>query len=490
MKHAGGISIDWIALSHQSNVPLFQQLCSQLRNAVLSGQLAADDRLPSSRVLAAECGVSRNTVITAYQQLIAEGYFHSRTGAGTRVSASLPHAGFGQQSGGDKPDDKPPIVFRGTLIDAVQYSGAFSPSLPAIDAFPYATWRRINNRLWRDLEPSQWMGYGDPAGYLPLRRCIASHLQNSRGVNCTEDQILVVSGSQQALDLVARLLIDKGDSVWFEEPGYAGARDAFRYAGASLVPISVDENGFDIESAIQTCSNARMAFVTPSHQYPLGSVLSLERRVKLLEWARDNQSWIVEDDYNSDFRYVGRPLMSLQGLDTTDRAIYMGTFSKILFPALRVGYLVLPKQLVKKFVDLRQATDGFAPTFTQAVLAEFMRQGHFDSHLRRMRKLYAQRQQALLNALQPLSDFIDVQTADSGMHLVARLRVAVADTEIAARAADSGITLLPLSTYYMADRSENGFILGYAGFEKEVMHKGVDVIRGIIDRALNNLRAC
>ena len=361
-----------------------------------------------------------------------------------------------------------------------KYGGAFSCSLPAIDAFPYELWRRINNRLWRELDPAQWMGYGDPAGYLPLRRSIASHLRNSRGVNCDAEQILVVSGSQQAIDLVARILLSPGQPVWFEEPGYAGARDAFRQAGADLVPIRVDDNGMDVEAAIATCRHAQGAFVTPSHQYPLGSALSLQRRLMLLEWAGETGAWVIEDDYNSDFRYVGRPLMSLQGLDTSDRVIYMGTFSKILFPALRIGYLVLPKQLVKQFVHVRQATDGFAPTLTQAVLAEFMQKGHFDSHLRRMRKLYAQRQQFLLEALLPFSNILSVQTNNAGMHFIARLNEKYPDTEISAMAAEAGITLFPLSTYYMGKEPENGFIFGYAGFNERTITAAIDELRRIL----------
>ncbi|MEM7292333.1 MAG: PLP-dependent aminotransferase family protein [Pseudomonadota bacterium] len=473
MKLAGGVSIDWISLSNSAKTTLFQQLCDQLRDAVLAGNLAPGSRLPSTRVLAREARVSRNTAVNAYQQLIAEGYLVSQTGSGTRVADVVPQYDF-------KARTEPPPSGRVQTAAIQAYGGAFSPSLPAVDAFPYAVWRRINNRLWKSMEPADWMGYGDTAGFWPLREGIAAHLHHTRGVRCTPEQVLVVNGSQQALDLVSRLLIARDDPVWFEDPGYAGAREALRYAGANLTPVPVDEQGMDVEYAIAHNDPARLVFVTPSHQYPLGSVLSLQRRTRLLEWANATDAWILEDDYNSDFRYIGKPLMSLQGLDSQGRVIYMGTFSKVLFPALRLGYLVLPKALVEPFLRVRTATDGFAPTFPQAVLAEFIEQGYFDTHLRRMRGLYAQRQQHLLEKLKPLAGVVDVSPSDAGMHLVARLPPTVRDVDVSRAAAEQGITTHALSTYYMGSATENGLILGYAGFEQESTDQAISRLSQII----------
>ncbi|MFM7686058.1 MAG: PLP-dependent aminotransferase family protein [Actinomycetota bacterium] len=339
--------------------------------------------------------------------------------------------------------------------------------MPAYDHFPMRVWRTLSNQYWRQ-PTSDLLGYGTPHGYRPLRVAIAEHLNSVRGVNCEPDQVIIVSGSQQALDLAFRVLLDPDDEVWIENPAYPGARSALVAAGARLVPVPVDSDGLDVSVGLRESPNARMAYVTPSHQYPLGATMSVARRMQLLRWADQRDAWIIEDDYDSEFRYSGRLLPTLQGLDTTGRTIYVGTFSKVMFPSLRLGYVVVPTELVDGFLAARAVTDRHPPTVEQAVLAEFISAGHFLRHVRRMRKLYAQRQVALLTALDDTcGDLLTVGPDDAGMHLIGWLPEGVSDSLLAARSAERGVSTPPLSHYYnRGDAARAGVILGYTGFDE------------------------
>ncbi len=327
--------------------------------------------------------------------------------------------------------------------------------------------------MWRGL-PSALLGYGHPSGYRPLREEIAAYLGAARAVRCVWEQVIVVSGSQQALDLAARVLLDPGDAAWVEDPGYAGARGALTGAGARLVPVPVDEEGLRVSAGMARCADARLAHVSPSHQYPLGATMSLPRRLELLAWASRAGSWVIEDDYDSEFRYTGRPVEALQGLDAEGRVIYVGTFSKVLSPALRLGYLVVPPDLVDPFTAARELADRHAPTVEQATLARFIAEGHFARHVRRMRALYAERQVALVSAAaRDLPGLVDVGPAEAGMHLVGWLPADADDREASRRAEAGGVEANALSLYGIEPLRRGGLLLGYAAVDEAGIRDGV-----------------
>ena len=472
-----------LGLEDSSLTPLYAQLYNRLREAILGGRLRSGVRLPSTRELASELGISRNTVMNAYDQLQSEGYLEGRVGFGTCVSSSLPdellrvrareaqeigpRSGRGLSRRGKLLSGTPP-----TVSDYQDRPRAFQPGLPALEEFPIRVWRNLHNKVWRR-PPRELLGYGDPAGYRPLREAISDHLCTTRAVRCSWEQVIVVAGSQQALDLSARLLLDPGDAAWVENPGYPGARAALTGAGARLVPVSVDNHGLDVSNGEAACREARLAYVTPSHQYPLGTTMSLPRRLDLLDWAKRADAWILEDDYDSEFRYSGRPFESLQGLDTGGRVVYAGTFSKVLFPALRLGYLVVPQDLVDAFTAARELTDLHSPSIEQTVLADFIAGGHFIRHVRRMRALYAARQKVLVEAAsQTLAGILEVRSSESGLHLVGRLPDAADDRAASRLAAERGVEAIPLSWYADGASRHKGLMLGYAAVSEEEIWKG------------------
>jgi GntR family transcriptional regulator/MocR family aminotransferase len=473
---------------------LHRQIYEGLRTAILAGRLTHAMRLPSTRALAADLGVARNTVVLAFDQLRAEGYLVGRRGGGTRVRDDVPdsllsvaaHRRTPRTS--RRPVDAPrppalPARWARVVADVGDWGAAatggpvpFAVGVPAIDAFPTDVWARLTARRWR--------GGGVPLGYarastdLALRVAIASYLTTARGARCTADQVLIVSGAQQALDLVARVFVDPGDAVWMEDPGYPGARSAFVAAGARVIPVPVDADGMDVAAGIRGASDARVVYVTPSHQFPLGSVMSSSRRLALLTWAREHDAWVLEDDYDSEFRYATRPLPCLQGLDTewggVSRVLYVGTFSKTLAPALRLGYLVVPEPLIDAFRVARTVASGHAPTFDQAVLADFIGEGHYVRHVRRVRALCAERQQALLHAVKrELDGRIDVAPDAAGLHVVGWLPHGVSDTSSAARASAAGVDVSPLSRFTVAHPQRGALLLGYAAFEERLIQGGV-----------------
>ncbi|HKE59472.1 MAG TPA: PLP-dependent aminotransferase family protein [Pyrinomonadaceae bacterium] len=477
-KHLTAAPFASVPLEESSSTPLYYQVYQRLRSAILFGQLSPGTRLPSTRQMANDLGVSRNTLLSAFDQLTAEGYVEGKVGAGTFVSPTLPEDLLEARL---KPKpvqhiemDHRPLSERGRVIarTAMTVSGPvgkarpFIPGTPALDQFPMSLWSRLLMRHWRD-ESRDLLNYGPAAGYGPLREAIAAYLGPSRGVQCNPDQIVIVSGTQQALDLAARVLIDSGDSVLVEEYCYSAAQAALVGAGATLVPVPVDDAGLDISAIATTHSSARVAYVTPSHQYPLGVTMSLSRRLALLDWANRASAWILEDDYDSEYRYVARPLAALQGLDKSGRVIYIGTFSKVLFPSLRIGYVVVPPDLVEAFVTARAAAGWCCPTIDQAVLADFIGEGHFTRHIRRMRSIHAERQATLLETLQrEAGDLLGIARTDAGIHVRALLPDHLDDKEVAAEALAQGVVAYPLSAFYLGqpNQARSGLVLGYGAY--------------------------
>ena len=477
-----------VSLDEASPVPLYRQLYDELRGAILGGRLGPGSRLPSTRDLAADLGVSRNTVTNAFLQLWAEGYLEGKVGSGTYVSRSLPDDLLRARPNAAREAPRVPasarvdrgLSRRGELLAATPATAtvrrgrprAFRSGVPALDAFPSETWARLEARCWRGA-PQSLLGYGDPAGYRPLREAIAGYLGAVRAASCSWEQVVVVSGSQQALDLCARVLLDPGDPAWVEDPCYPAARGALVGSGARLMPVRVDGEGLDVAAGEARAVDARLAYITPSHQYPLGVTMSLARRLALLDWANRSGAWILEDDYDSEYRYSGRPLSSLQGLDDGGRVLYLGTFSKVLSPALRLGYLVVPPDLVDAFAAARALVDRHSPLMEQAVLAEFMTEGHFARHLRRMRLLYAERRDALVEEVERgLAGLIEVGPAEAGLHLVGWLPEGTDDHKASRRAAARGVEAAPLAAYRIEAPQRPGLLLGYAAVDEEEIREG------------------
>jgi GntR family transcriptional regulator / MocR family aminotransferase len=469
-------------LDRTSDQPLYQQLYDQLRVSILSGKLKGGTKLPSSRTLADELGLSRNTVRNTYAQLMAEGYLESVSGGGTFVARVLPDALLKTPAPTTSKRTKPTQSAPPQLshharaqIAAPQMATAlslsregllrpFNAATPALGEFPHKVWGRLVARHARRRAMSS-MTYQDLAGYRPLREAIAEHVTVARRVNCTPEQIVITSGAQGALDLVARLLLNPGDEVWMEDPGYLGAKGALLGVGATIIPVPVDREGLVVAEGVARAPHARLAFVTPSHQFPLGMTMSLSRRLALLEWAKRANTYILEDDYDSEYRFKGRPLAALQGLDEAGRVIYIGTFTKVLFPALRLGYLVLPQLLTEAFLVVRSLVDVHPPTLEQAALADFMTQGHFNRHLRRMRKLYGERRELILHALHGLPLRIDAPEA--GLNCVVWLPDYADEVVLVQQAERQGLALWPVSTFCLKPIQGKAVLVGFGGYSNE-----------------------
>ncbi len=468
---------------------LHRQIYLELRDAIINGRLEGGTKLPATRALAASHGISRNTVLQAFDHLLAEGFLEARVGSGTFAVQ-----GFARAQTLSKATTRP-LSARGHVLAQTpvtlvrpRRSGAFRHGIGALEVFPWDVWTKLSTRIVRK-PPPELLGYSDPTGYEPLREAIAAHLRTSRAVNCSSDQIIVLSGSQQALSLCAHVLLDPGDAVWLEQPGYLGARGAFTSAGLRITGIPVDEQGLNVRAGEQLEPDAKLVYVTPSHQYPTGATMSLNRRTQLLTWANHNNAWIIEDDYDSEYRYDNRPLECLQSLDREDRVIYCGTFSKVLFPGLRIGYAVVPPNLVPAFVNARALLDRAPPGLEQAVLNAFIREGHFVKHVRRTKKLYFERQIALREALRThLGHRLEVRGFDAGMHLCGWLEPHLSDAMVAQRMADIGLEVLPLSAYSTAPLERGGLLLGYAATPIDQLRNAVQRLADVID-ALEGVRA-
>ncbi|QNM96024.1 MocR-like pyridoxine biosynthesis transcription factor PdxR [Chitinimonas koreensis] len=457
-------------LSREAAEPLNRQLYRALREAIVAGHLERGRALPASRALAEALDLARNTVLHAYAQLCAEGYCSGRGGAGTFVAASMPDAPpLAAAAVAPAGDGVPTLSRRGqALLDTLALRSepagpAFAPGLPELAAFPWATWFKLLQRRQRAAAPAEF-DYRGAGGRPELRAALADYLRLSRGVNCDAAQVLVTGGMQQTLDLLARTLADPGDTVWMEEPGYLGARTAWQAAGLAIAPVPVDAGGLAWQD--RALPPPRLVYVTPSHQYPLGSVLGLERRQALLAEAGRHGAWIVEDDYDSEFRHAGRPLAAMQGLDRAGRVLYLGTFSKVMFPALRLAYLVAPPALVEPLRRLQARLYREGDYATQAALADFIAEGHFGAHLRRMRGIYARRQARLRGTLAAeLGDGVRLHGGEAGMHVVLQLRAGSDDRAASTALQAIGLAAPPLSAYCAAEPPFPGLVLGYAGVD-------------------------
>jgi GntR family transcriptional regulator / MocR family aminotransferase len=484
------IQIQKRSTNSRSSDSLYRQVYEGYRRAIVEGSLRTGQRVPSTRVLAQELGISRMPVLNAYAQLLAEGYFQSRVGSGTVVSRSLPERIGTKESTPARSRsldrERRRVSKRCSNLASVEWFytmrglGPFNVSQIGFDSFPLPLWNSLVTRHVRNTR-ARSLDYGDPMGQIELRERIAEYLRISRGVRCDAHQIMIVSGSQQGLEVTARVLLDPGDRVWMEEPGYRFARSVFNFNGCVIVPVRVDAEGLNVASGAKKCSDARAVLVTPSHQYPLGVTMSASRRLQLLDWAESNGSWIIEDDYDSEFRYEGMPVTSLQGLDRNSRVVYIGTFSKVLFPSLRLGYVVIPEDLVERFLAARFALDIGPAAFHQAVLADFIGDGHFARHIRRMRMVYAERRNALIENLHKyFGPGIEITGAETGMHFSMVLN-GMPDQEIRDRAAEKNLWLVPLSRQYMGKATKQGFILGFGSTAVEEMPAAVRKLRALVD---------
>ncbi|MBD8658000.1 PLP-dependent aminotransferase family protein [Oxalobacteraceae sp. CFBP 13730] len=484
-------------LERRSEIPLFRQLYARLKDAILQGALAPGARLPATRTLCAVLGVSRQTVLAAYDQLTAEGYLRGGVGQGTFVDDALPLARRPRQTAGLLRALPARGVAMATAMGRAPPDGgaprAFRPSMPGLDLFPFDLWRKLEARqLRRAHRADPYLGYGMANGYAPLRELLCAYLRASRGVVCEPAQIVITSGSQQALYLLSQLLLAPGDGVWLESPGYQGASAPMQVAGARLCTVPVTDEGMDVAYGALHYPDARMVFATPSHQLPLGVTMSLARRLELLRWATANRAWVIEDDYDSEYRYTGPPLASLQSLDRAGCVIYVGTLSKVLFPALRLGYVVAPPALAEPLARAKALIDRQGAILPQAVLADFIGEGHFMRHIRRTRDAYAERRAALMTALDDrLGDRLRCGPADAGLDLCThfrpdeRGRIPV-EARVAQAAFNAGIELRPLG--YFANPAATpdcavapGLLLGFSAVPPADIRRGVAALAKVIE---------
>lgn len=450
--------------------PIQQQIARQIRELVLGGRLKPKAKLPSSRALAEQLGVARATVVEAFEQLAGEGYIETRMGSGTTVAVELPESLL---AAGRKPT-KPATPQKRHAREAAK---PFRSGLVDWESFPHDEWGRILGRYWRN-PPIALLEHTDAFGWMPLRAAIAAHLFEWRGLECDPAQVIITAGGSDAFDLVRRAVAETGDRMWLEEPGYATARRVFSIGGLEVVPVPVDGEGLRVSEARKLAPHAKLAFVTPARQYPTGVTMPLQRRLELLEWAKQTNAIIVEDDYDSEYRYVGRPLPAMMSLDRTQRVIYSGTFSKVFSPIIRLGFIVVPMRLVEIFQHER-STYGHPPSLlVQPALAQFMQQGQFAVHIRRMRRLYATRRHALLDVLQPHDGkLFDVDAPPSGLTIMLRLNDKANDNEIVAKLGLQGIEVQALSSYYAGRIKRKGLLLSFAGFaEKDLVAAGKKLV--------------
>ncbi len=502
MAHNNSINeLGFLRLDGRRKSPLFRQLYESIRTAILDGRLKPNARIPSSRTLVDQLGVSRTTVVTAIDLLISEGYLQTAVGSGTFVSKDIPN---------DRPfvsaaptQFAPPVPrisnggadcyysdYGRDLLDLPRVSHfagtpkAFCPGEPALDEFPTNIWSKIVRRVWNTISPTK-LSYGEAAGSLPLRKSIAEYLRAHRGVRCKTEQVMIVNGTQQAVDIVARIAVNPGDQVLFENPGYVSAREVFCKQGATIVPMDVGENGALITDAIKSASKARLIYVTPSHQYPLGVTLPIERRMELIQWAGETNGLILEDDYDSEYRYSQKPIPCMQGLDSSDRTIYVGSFSKVIFPSMGLGYAIVPPKMVEGFENALRLTSRPASQVDQIVLNEFIREGHFSRHIRRMRKTHSERRQVFVEEVEKhLSGRLSILGSQAGLHCATILRSGQNDVEVSEMLDRVGIISRPLSYYYMpgveAANRLNGLVFGFACATPPQIRKGIRTVSELL----------
>lgn len=474
-----------VDLERGAPMSLYRQLYDQLRRAILAGNLPAGTRLPASRVMAQQLGVGRNTVMAAVDQLVAEGYVETRTGRGTMVARRLSE----QLTGAARAPraSRPPthrLSMAGKALasvrrDAVSASSPvpFLPSIPDLRAFPQDIWARLLRRAGRRLSPEE-AGYVWTHGLPRLREAVADHLRAVRGVKAEGGQVIIVSSAQAGLDIIARALLDPGEAAWIEEPGYLGARAALLGAGARVLPVPVDAEGLAPDAGSGT---PRVIYVTPSHQYPTGTLMPLARRLELLDFAARTDAYVIEDDFDSEFQFNGRPVAALQGLEPEGRVLYVGTFSKVLQPAIRVGYVVAPLPLVEPLVRIQRNTGQIVPAVVQSALAEFIEDGHMRAHVRRMCALYSERQEQLVRILRErCRDRLAVHRPAGGMQLVAELSDGTNDVALAEALARRGVVVRPLGAFYIGRADRSGLLLGYAGYPEADMDRAAEVMASVL----------
>ena len=471
--------------------PLYRWVYEELRTAILAGRLHPGSRLPATRDLAAQYRLSRPTIVTAFEQLRSEGYVEGKTGSGTYVSQILPDdllQAPRAKASATKGSSKIRLSAYARRLQPLRRTDshatrAFRASKPALDKFPAALWAQVATRRLRRVSANLLAGEGG-LGYRPLRHAVAEYLNTSRGVKCAADQVLIISGVQQALDRTSHLLLDAGDPVWLEEPGYPGAAYAFQAVGAQICRVPVDSEGLNLEAGQRLCARPRLVYVTPAHQFPLGVTMSLRRRLSLLEWARKSGALIFEDDYDSEYRYSGRPIPALQGLDRASTVIFAGSFSDVLFPALRLGFLVVPSELIDIFAAAESVSTHQPPLIDQAILADFINEGHFARHVRRMRELYAQRLSTLLEcARRQLKGLLEIPDVEAGLRTVGWLQRGIR-AEAAAKAAGArDVEVVPLDRYSFGRADREGLVIGFAAFDVREIRRGVEQLA----RALETL---
>jgi GntR family transcriptional regulator/MocR family aminotransferase len=444
------------SLDPQASMPLYQQIYLRLRNAITDGLISPGQRIPAARALAKELGLARGTIETAYSLLASEGYVQARGQAGTVVMPGLEHLST-------TPLPAEPVAASLTALPQHPPFAPFQLGLPALDAFPRKIWARLAARCARSTQIGD-MVYPPFAGATTLREAIAGYLRISRGIDCIPQQVFITSGYRATIDLVSRTLLVAGDKAWVEDPGYEPTKDVLTSVGMSLVPVSVDKEGICVEHGKQLAADARLAVVTPAHQSPLSVSLSLARRLALLDWAAQSDAWVIEDDYDGEYRYLGRPLPALKSLDGEGRVIYSGTFSKVMFPGLRLAYCVVPRGLVTRFDDAVQILGSGAPVLVQAIVTAFMKEGHFSRHIQRMRRLYAERREAVAAGLMDvLGDRLRVELQPGGMHLILRPLdgMGMDDVAIAQRICGQGMFAHGLSGWYLKPPVTHGLLMSF-----------------------------
>jgi len=487
-KSPSGVLLQGLTLERSSGVPLYKQLEIGLRKLILSGTLRARQKLPSTRELAGEIGISRITIKSVYEQLVAEGYVQATSGSGTFVADGLEIEVSPQV--GRLPDEVPRKINLTDRARSISSTNAsvrqgktepFRPGVPALDLFPIKPWnkylREATNTSYRDLS------YGSVKGNADLRRSIASYLSDARGMQADSEQIVITSGAQQAFVLIAFSLLTRGDTVWYENPGHIAGRDIMQVMGANVAPVPIDAEGIDLEFAIKNYPSPKLIFTTPSHQQPLGTTMSLARRLSLLSYAQENDAWIIEDDYDSEFRYRGRPLPALSALDSERRVLYVGTFSKSMFAAIRLGYIVVPPEMVDAIGKTKILLGQNSSPLVEQALSRFMDDGRFVEHIRRMRRVYRERRDLLFDCLSSTcAESLTPQPTDAGMHMLAWLNGGVNDLTAHRALLDVGIESLPLSVYSVYPIERSALVLGFSNVREERLP-------GLVGRMSNTLRS-
>lgn len=488
-KTSQEINLAAIAIDRKSDIPVYRQLYNEFRQAILNGRFRSGQRLPATRELAKFFKVSRTTVLLSFENLLIEGYIKGRPGSGTFISDEIPEhllqvsmkESYLDKSSKSKNNPRAKGYKLKEYLNSERQDynmfKPFKPGVPDLNEFPFHIWKKLIANSIEDLSRDRF-GYSSSAGYKPLRQAVADYIRISRGVKCEAEQVIITNGSQQGIDLAIRVLLKHGDNVGFEEPGYPGAADTLSAAGMNLIPMPMDEEGINFKKSKRKPS---LVYVTPSHQYPLGITMSLNRRLELLDYCSSTGAWILEDDYDSEYRYNGHPLSSLQGIDNNNSVIYMGTFSKVMFPGLRLGYLIVPPHLIESFTAAKMLADRNSPIFEQAALEKFISEGHYGRHIRRMRVLYEKRKDVFYDYSEKhLKEHIAMHPAEAGLHTIGWLNKIEDDEEFSRFMFKNGIITPALSGYSIKKRCKPGLVLGYAAYSEQQIKTAIKKIASLL----------